>query len=103
MGVTIKWTAIISKRGLQIPATYFPPGYICMYIYILQAHFHDSNYSGFFNIQIKYFLFVCPMKMIWVPAMCQTAVHPTFTGCIDQRTENNGFYGAYKLVKADKQ
>lgn len=33
--------AIISEGGLQIPATYFPPGYICMYIYILQAHFHD--------------------------------------------------------------
>ena len=34
-------TATISERGLQIPATYFPPGDICMYIYILQAHVHD--------------------------------------------------------------
>ena len=34
-------TATISERGWQIPATYFPPGDICMYIYILQAHFHD--------------------------------------------------------------
>ena len=40
-------TATISERGLQIPATYFPPGDICMYIYILQAHVHDQNYSGF--------------------------------------------------------
>ena len=35
-------------------------------------------------IQIKYFLFIHPMKMIWVPVLCQTVVHPAFTGCIAQ-------------------
>ena len=102
-GGGIKWILLqFQKEVCKFQLLIFPLE-ISACIFIYYKHMFMTRIILVFYIQIKYFLFIYSTKMIWVPALCQTAVHLAFTGCTAQWTKNNWFHGAYKLVKADRQ
>lgn len=70
-GEDIKWILLqFQKEAGKFQLLIFPLE-ISACIFIYYKHIFMTRIILVFYIQIKYFLFIHPTKMIWVPGLCQ--------------------------------
>lgn len=70
-GEDIKWILLqFQKEAGKFQLLIFPLE-ISACIFIYYKHIFMTRIILVFYIQIKYFLFIHPTKMIWVPVLCQ--------------------------------